>query len=72
MGGEAIAILLGKFNPSAKLPMSFPRSIGQIPIYYNQLNTGRPDHTRWTDSPLSPLYPFGFGLSYTTFEDTPN
>lgn len=69
MGGEAIAdILLGKYNPSAKLPMSFPRSVGQIPIYYNQLNTGRPDHTRWTDSPLSPLYPFGFGLSYTTFE----
>jgi beta-glucosidase len=77
-GGDAIAeTLFGESNPSGKLPMSFPRSVGQIPIYYNHKNTGRPYlgptdpeqkyKSRYTDSPNSPLYPFGFGLSYTTF-----
>src|SRR5690606_33374656 len=65
----------GDYNPSGKLPMTFPRSVGQIPIYYNHLNTGRPfDHehpnkytSRYFDSQNGPLYPFGYGLSYTRF-----
>jgi len=75
--GDAIAdVLFGDYNPSGKLPISFPRSIGQIPIYYNYLNTGRPclnennDQKfacRYIDLLNSPKYPFGFGLSYTTF-----
>ncbi len=75
MTGDAIAkVLFGDYNPSGKLPVTFPRSVGQIPIYYNHKNTGRPgnENNRYTskylDLPLSPLYPFGFGLSYTTFE----
>ncbi|MGV0980414.1 glycoside hydrolase family 3 C-terminal domain-containing protein [Empedobacter falsenii] len=79
MGGLAITdVLYGKYNPSAKTPMTFPRSVGQIPIHYNQKNTGRPYlgesdaeqkyKSRYTDSPNSPLYPFGYGLSYTTFD----
>lgn len=73
MAGPAIAdVVSGDYNPSAKLTMSFPRSMGQIPIYYNYLTTGRPEtHERFTsrylDSPNTPLYPFGYGLSYTTF-----
>jgi beta-glucosidase len=78
-GGDAIAqTLFGMNNPSGKLPMTFPRSVGQIPIYYNHKNTGRPYlgptdpeqkyKSRYTDSDNSPLFPFGFGLSYTTFE----
>jgi beta-glucosidase len=76
-GGLAIAdVLTGKVNPSAKLTMTFPRTVGQIPIYYNQLNTGRPKINEsaywmvssWRDCPNAPLYPFGYGLSYTTFE----
>jgi beta-glucosidase len=78
-GGDAIAqTLFGINNPSGKLPMTFPRSVGQIPIYYNHKNTGRPYlgptdpeqkyKSRYTDSDNSPLFPFGFGLSYTTFE----
>jgi beta-glucosidase len=73
--GNAIAdVLFGKYNPSGKLPMSFPRHVGQCPIYYAQKSTGRPgplDLVFWshyTDEKNSPLYPFGYGLSYTTFE----
>ena len=73
--GNAIAqVLYGDYNPSGKLPMSFPRSVGQIPIYYNYKNTGRPGPknevfwSHYSDESNSPLYPFGYGLSYTTFE----
>jgi beta-glucosidase len=78
MGGAAVAdILYGDYNPSGKLPITFPRNVGQIPIYYNVKNTGRPydknkpHNTYWSrylDVDNSPLYPFGFGLSYTSFE----
>ena len=77
-GGYGVAdVLFGKYNPSAKLPITFPRSIGQVPIYYNVKNTGRPipldnpkeDYkSNYIDSPNTPLYPFGHGLSYTNFE----
>lgn len=75
-GGNAVAdILFGDYNPSGKLPMSFPRSVGQIPTYYSHLNTGRPYNpekpnkytSRYFDEANGPLYPFGYGLSYTTF-----
>ncbi|HIF0595567.1 TPA: beta-glucosidase BglX [Klebsiella pneumoniae] len=75
-GGHAIAdVLFGVYNPSGKLPMSFPRSVGQIPTYYSHLNTGRPYNpekpnkytSRYFDEANGPLYPFGYGLSYTTF-----
>jgi beta-glucosidase len=75
--GNAMAdVLFGDYNPSGKLPMSFPRTEGQIPIYYNYFNTGRPaanDEERfyvsaYIDLPNSPKYPFGYGLSYSTFE----
>lgn len=75
--GNAIAqVLYGDYNPSGKLPMTFPRSVGQVPIYYNYKSTGRPispgeDLVFWshyTDEVNTPLYPFGYGLSYTTFE----
>ncbi|MEO9021488.1 MAG: glycoside hydrolase family 3 C-terminal domain-containing protein, partial [Ginsengibacter sp.] len=72
--GPAIAdVLFGDYNPSGKLTMSFPRNTGQIPVYYNHLNTGRPFQkgnkytSRYIDIPNSPLYPFGYGLSYTDF-----
>lgn len=74
--GDAIAdVLFGDYNPSGKLPMTFPLSEGQIPIYYNYYNTGRPaknDSDRfyrsaYTDLSLYPAYPFGYGLSYTKF-----
>lgn len=77
-GGNALAnILFGDVNPSARLTMSFPYNVGQIPVYYNCFNTGRPKPsedskeryvTHYLDAPNSPLYPFGYGLSYTTFE----
>jgi beta-glucosidase len=75
--GNAIAdVLFGDYNPSGKLPMSFPRTEGQIPIYYNHFNTGRPAETEtstnyvsaYIDLKNSPKFPFGYGLSYTTFE----
>lgn len=72
--GNAVAeVLYGEANPSGKLTMTFPRNVGQIPIYYNHKNTGRPfdEHQKYTtkylDTPNEPLYPFGHGLSYTTF-----
>ncbi|RZK38709.1 MAG: beta-glucosidase BglX [Pedobacter sp.] len=75
-GGNAIAdVLSGGFNPSGKLPMSFPRNVGQIPIFYNHYNTGRPVtkptdiryKSAYIDSPNDPRFAFGYGLSYSTF-----
>jgi beta-glucosidase len=73
--GQAVAeALFGDFNPGGRLAVTFPRNLGQVPIYYAQMNTGRPNigkekwESRYIDSPNSPLFPFGFGLSYTTFE----
>ena len=75
--GDAIsAVLTGEYNPSGKLVMSFPRNVGQIPIFYNHKNTGRPFDTKdrytskYLDVSNEPLYPFGYGLSYTTFNYT--
>jgi beta-glucosidase len=74
--GNAIAdALFGNYNPSGKLTTSFPRSVGQIPVYYNHLNTGRPNdgdrfqkfRSNYLDVENSPLFPFGYGLSYTSF-----
>ncbi|HVX49063.1 MAG TPA: glycoside hydrolase family 3 C-terminal domain-containing protein, partial [Chitinophagaceae bacterium] len=74
--GNAIAdVLFGDYNPSGKITASFPRSVGQIPVYYNHLNTGRPYNgedfakfkSDYLDVPNEPLYPFGYGLSYTSF-----
>src|SRR5579884_4264295 len=86
MGGPAIASLLfGDATPSGRLPVSFPRTVGQIPVYYDHMNTGRPpsedergvplgtpidpkgDTSRYIDVDVTPEYPFGYGLSYTTF-----
>lgn len=76
-GGHAIAdVLFGDYNPSAKTVISFPYAVGQIPVYYNHYNTGRPVgpgesgawKTRYLDIPNQPLYPFGYGLSYTQFK----
>lgn len=77
LGSEAIAdVLYGDYNPSGKLPITFPRTEGQIPIYYNHFNTGRPAtsdndvfyKSAYIDLPNSPRYAFGYGLSYTTFQ----
>jgi len=74
--GNALAnVFSGEYNPSGKLPITFPRSVGQIPLFYNYLNTGRPVgnpkeiryRSAYIDSPNSPQYAFGYGLSYTTF-----
>ncbi|HNA00213.1 MAG TPA: glycoside hydrolase family 3 N-terminal domain-containing protein [Ferruginibacter sp.] len=74
--GNAIAdVLFGDYNPSAKLPISFPRSVGQVPIYYSHFNTGRPAgndedknyRSAYNDLSIYPRYEFGYGLSYTTF-----
>ncbi|MDZ4747511.1 MAG: glycoside hydrolase family 3 N-terminal domain-containing protein [Saprospiraceae bacterium] len=74
MGGPAVSdVLFGDYNPSAKLTMTFPRHVGQVPIFYNEKNTGRPFDpnngytSKYLDMPNTPQYPFGFGLSYTTF-----
>jgi beta-glucosidase len=76
--GHAIAqVLYGDYNPSGKLPMTFPRNVGQLPLYYNYKSTGRPDPEKdkgvvfWShyiDEKHTPLYPFGYGLSYSKFE----
>jgi beta-glucosidase len=73
--GNAIAdVLFGDYNPNGKLPVTFPRFVGQVPIYYNHKNTGRPhnpgDHftSYYMDLDNTPLYPFGYGLSYSAFE----
>ncbi|PPA69874.1 beta-glucosidase BglX [Jeotgalibacillus proteolyticus] len=76
-GGNAVAdLLFGHVNPSGKLSMSFPVNVGQVPVYYNHFNTGRPkgapdaqEHyvSDYMDAPNSPLFPFGYGLSYTAF-----
>lgn len=75
--GNAVAdVLFGAYNPSGKLSMTFPRNVGQVPIYYNHKRTGRPQaegaatqkfRSNYLDAPNSPLFPFGYGLSYTTF-----
>jgi beta-glucosidase len=73
--GHAIAdVLFGDYNPAGRLPMSFPRGGGQVPVYYNHLNTGRPikvefpkNSSYYLDEANEPLYPFGHGLSYTEF-----
>lgn len=79
-GSEAadaiLDVVYGRISPSGKLTMTFPRNVGQIPVYYNMKNGGRPSKTDsykrfsscYFDSPNSPLYPFGYGLSYTSFE----
>ncbi|MCF1192972.1 beta-glucosidase BglX [Mangrovimonas sp. AS39] len=75
--GHAIAqVLYGDYNPSGKLPMTFPKAVGQVPIYYNHKSTGRPNEpapgevfwSHYTDMDNDPLFPFGHGLSYTQFE----
>jgi beta-glucosidase len=75
--GNAIAdVLFGDYNPSGKLPISFPYAVGQIPVYYSHMNTGRPYTpggpkmfvSTYSDIPNDPLYPFGYGLSYTSFK----
>lgn len=75
-GGNAVAdVLFGDVNPSGKLTTSFPVNVGQIPVYHSILNTGRPNlvnypkfRTNYLDAPNDPLLPFGYGLSYTSFE----
>ncbi|MFN2572330.1 MAG: beta-glucosidase BglX [Gemmatimonadales bacterium] len=73
-GNATADVLFGDVNPSGRLPVSFPRVLGQVPLYYNHRNTGRPPEvsnkfsSKYIDVPVTPRYPFGFGLSYTTFK----
>ncbi|WP_289053137.1 beta-glucosidase BglX [Carboxylicivirga marina] len=75
-GNAVTQVLYGEYNPSGKLPMTFPRHVGQVPIYYNQFRTGRPGPKHevfwphYMDESEKPLYPFGYGLSYTEFDYT--
>lgn len=76
-GGHAIAdVIFGDVNPGGKLPVTFPRAVGQLPLYYNHYNTGRPPDanqkytSKYLDTPWTPLFPFGYGLSYTQFKFT--
>jgi beta-glucosidase len=72
-GNATADVLFGDVNPSGRLPVTFPRVVGQIPLYYNHRNTGRPPDpnnkftSKYIDVPVTPRYPFGYGLSYTTF-----
>jgi len=72
-GNATADVLFGDVNPSGRLPVTFPRVLGQIPLYYNHRNTGRPPDpnnkytSKYIDVPVTPRYPFGYGLSYTTF-----
>jgi beta-glucosidase len=72
-GNATADVLFGDMNPSGRLPVTFPRALGQIPLYYNHRNTGRPPDpnnkftSKYIDVPVTPRYPFGYGLSYTTF-----
>jgi beta-glucosidase len=74
MGPAVADVLFGDVNPSGKLPMTFPRTVGQVPMYYYHKNTGRPPReddrytAKYIDVHWTPLYPFGYGLSYTSFE----
>lgn len=67
-GNALYDVLFGKFNPSGKLTTSWPNSVGQIPVYYNHRNSGRPKSNKYVDNTSTPLFPFGFGMSYTTFK----
>ena len=75
-GNAIIKVLTGEFNPSGKLPMSFPRAVGQLPIYYNKYKTGRPSYpgndivfwSHFTDVEEGPLFPFGYGLNYSNIK----
>jgi len=72
-GNAAADVLFGAYNPGGKLPVTFPRATGQLPLYASHRNTGRPPSadnsytSKYIDLPWTPLYPFGYGLSYTTF-----
>ncbi|HET9530028.1 MAG TPA: glycoside hydrolase family 3 C-terminal domain-containing protein, partial [Blastocatellia bacterium] len=72
-GGAIADVLFGDVNPGGKLPVTFPRTVGQVPLYYNHKSTGRPPDpnnkytSKYLDAPVTPLYPFGYGLSYTQF-----
>ncbi len=73
MGGAVADVLFGDYNPGGSLPVTFPYAVGQVPIFYNHKPTGRPPDpnkkytSKYLDVPFTPLYPFGYGLSYTTF-----